>query len=112
MIKKLSALLIIHNEEKILYSCLEKLNFCDEIIIILDKSTDNSKKICKKFTDKIYSGSWEYEGDRRNFGINKCNSEWILEVDSDEHISKELAQEIQGNRNIAEKILNPLNVIY
>ena len=59
---------------------------------MLDKSTDNSKTICQKFTDNIYSGSWEYEGERRNFGINKCNTEWILEVDTDEHISKKLAK--------------------
>ena len=94
MIKKLSVLIMIHNEEKILHSCLEKLNFCNEIVIVLDKSTDNSKTICENFTDKIYSGSWEYEGERRNFGIDKCNSEWILEIDADEHISKELAKEI------------------
>ena len=54
MKKTLSALIMVHNEEKILHNCLDKLNFCDEIVIILDKSSDNSEKICKKFTDKIF----------------------------------------------------------
>ena len=40
MNKTLSALIIVHNEEAILESCLEKLIFCDEIVVILDKSTD------------------------------------------------------------------------
>ena len=94
MKNKISALIVVHNEEKILDSCLNKLHFCDEIIIILDKSTDNSKNISEKYTDKIFSGSWEYEGDRRNFGIEKCKSEWILEIDADEHISNKLGIEI------------------
>ena len=45
----------------------------------------------------------EYEGDRRNFGIEKCNSDWILEIDSDEHVSNVLANEILEIMSIKEK---------
>ena len=90
----LSALITIHNEENIISSCLSKLDFCDEIVVVLDKSTDTSKQICRKYTNNIFEGSFKYEGDRRNFGLENCNSTWILEVDADEHISKELAEEI------------------
>ena len=44
--------------------------------------------------DAFLVRSWEIEGDRRNFGINQCNCEWILEIDSDERIPKKLAKEI------------------
>ena len=94
MQKTISALVTVHNEEKIIASCLNKLNFCDEIIVILDNSTDRTKEICQKFTTKIYEGSFKYEGDRRNFGLEKCNSNWILEIDADEHVSEKLAEEI------------------
>ena len=90
----ISALVIVHNEEKMLDTCLQKLKFCNEIIIVLDNSTDNSENISLKYTNKIYSGKWEIEGDRRNFGISKCNSEWVLEIDADEYVSIELAKEI------------------
>ena len=99
MKKKLSCLIIVHNEEKILDSCLKNLIFCDEIVIILDKSSDNSKAISKKYTDSIYSGSWEFEGERRNFGIEKCKNDWILEIDADEHVSENLAKEIINSIN-------------
>ena len=99
MVNRLSVLITVHNEEKILESCLEKLNFCDEIVIVLDKSTDNSKKICEKFTDKIFAGSWEFEGERRNFGLKNCSKEWILEIDADEHVSKNLSEEILNKIN-------------
>ena len=90
----LSILIVVHNEEKQLESCLKTASFGDELVVILDKCTDRSKKIAKQFTKRIFSGSWEIEGDRRNFGINKCKCEWILEIDSDERISKKLAKEI------------------
>ena len=90
----LSILIVVHNEEKQLESCLKTISFGNELVVILDKCTDKSKQIAKKFTKKIFSGSWEIEGDRRNFGINKCNCDWILEIDSDERIPKKLAKEI------------------
>ncbi len=96
---KLSALLVVHNEEGILETCLNKLDFCDQIVVVLDKCTDSSKDIAKRFNCEIYEGAWDIEGDRRNFGINKCKGEWILEVDADEHISKKLAEEIVYNIN-------------
>ena len=94
MKSNISALVIVHNEEKILSECLEKLQFSNEIVVVLDKCSDNSKKVAYQYTNSIFEGSWEYEGDRRNFGIKKCKSSWIIEIDADEHISKNLADEI------------------
>ena len=39
----LSALIVVNNEEKQLQQCIETVKFVDEIVIILDKCTDNSK---------------------------------------------------------------------
>ena len=92
--KKISVLLVVHNEEKQISDCLEKLGFADEIVVILDKCTDNTLRIVKKFTNKYFLGQWEIEGDRRNYGIEKCKNEWILEIDADERIDLNLSKEI------------------
>ena len=92
--KKISVLLVVHNEEKQISDCLEKLAFSDEIVVILDKCTDNTLKIVKKFTNKYFLGNWEIEGERRNYGIKKCKNEWILEIDADERIDLDLSKEI------------------
>ena len=92
----LSGLVVAHNEEQHLDACLSTLKFCDEIVIVLDKCTDDSEKIAKKFTPhtKIFSGEWESEGARRNFGREKCQGKWIIELDCDERIPAPLQQEI------------------
>ena len=91
----ISALIIARNEEKKIEECLSSLNFADEIVVILDRSTDKTFKICKTFSNKIFTGEWTCEGERRNFGIEKCSSEWIFEIDADEIISKDLAREVK-----------------
>lgn len=91
----LSALVVAHNEQDHLDHCLTALSFAHEIVVVLDKCTDNSEVIAKSHTKNIIVGRWEIEGDRRNTGIAACTGDWILEVDADERISPELAQEIQ-----------------
>ncbi len=92
----ISALIIARNEESSIKETLESLDFVDEIVIVLDRSVDKTKEKSRRFTKRIFSGSWICEGKRRNFGISKCKSEWILEVDADEVVSKKLANEILG----------------
>ena len=90
----LSACITVHNEEDRLEKCLDKLGFAQEIIVALDRCTDSSEDIALKYGATIISGSWDKEGDRRNDAISKCNEEWVLEIDADEHVSPELASEI------------------
>ncbi len=91
----LSALISVHNEEAQLAECLERLEFADEIVVLLDKCTDESKAVAKKFTDQIHEGAWVLEGERRNAGIACCNGKWIFEIDADERVPEALGTEIR-----------------
>ena len=93
---KISALIVARNEEKKIESTLKSLNFADEIIVILDRTTDKTESISRKYTKKIFKGSWHSEGERRNFGIKNCNFTWILEIDADEIINQDLSVEISN----------------
>ena len=99
---KISALVVAHNEENKLASCLKKLVYADELVVVLDKTNDKSEIIAKKFGAKVYKGSWNIEANRRNFGIKKCLGDWILEIDADEHVPKELFTEIRKKIKNAE----------
>ena len=100
--QELSALVVAHNEESQLAACLETLTFADEIVVVLDKCTDGSADIAKRYTDRLVEGAWDLEGPRRNAGIDACTGDWILEVDADERVPDDLAQEIRETVGSAE----------
>jgi len=91
---KLTAVISVHNEQHQLSECLKTLSFADEIVVVLDKCTDKSSDIARKFTDQIIYGAWDKEGARRNTAIAACHGQWIFEIDADERVPDELAQEI------------------
>ena len=91
---KISAVIVAHNEEKKIEDCLKSLHFVDEIAVVLDKCSDSTKEIVQKYTSNIAEGSWSMEGARRNVAQKIATHEWVLEIDADERVSKELASEI------------------
>jgi glycosyltransferase involved in cell wall biosynthesis len=90
----LSALVVVHNEAAQLSDCLERLRFADELVVVLDRCTDDSATIAARFGARLIEGAWEIEGDRRNTGIAACAGPWILEIDADERVPPALAAEI------------------
>jgi glycosyltransferase involved in cell wall biosynthesis len=93
---RLSALVVVHDEEAQLADCLATLDFADEIVVVLDRCSDRSREIAARFTDRLVEGAWEIEGPRRHAGIDICAGDWILEVDADERASPELGAEIRA----------------
>ncbi len=91
----LAALVVVHNEEAQLADCLRSVAFVDELVVVLDNCTDNSKQIAEQHQAKILEGHWPIEGERRMLGIDTCTSDWILELDADERVSDALALEIR-----------------
>lgn len=92
---RLSVLVVAHNEAHQLAECLDNLGFADEIVIVLDRCTDGSQDIARRYTDRIVEGAWPIEGPRRHAGIAACSGDWIFEVDADERVPAGLAQEIR-----------------
>ncbi|HVC53571.1 MAG TPA: glycosyltransferase family 2 protein [Stellaceae bacterium] len=91
----LSALVVAHDEEAQLADCLARLDFADELVVVLDRCHDRSRDIALGFTPHIVEGAWEREGPRRHAGIEACHGTWIVEIDADERVSAALAAEIR-----------------
>jgi glycosyltransferase involved in cell wall biosynthesis len=99
---KISAVILTKNEENNIIDCIESVNFCDEIIIIDDYSTDRTEQIIKNLNNvkiKIYKRHLENDfSSQRNFGLSKASGEWVLYIDSDERVSPGLRGEIEQMR--------------
>lgn len=97
---RLSALLCVHNEEARLPSCLERLSFVDELVVVLDRCADGSRAIAEAHiarvgAGRVIEGAFELEGQRRNAAIDAATGDWLVEVDADEHFPPELGEEIR-----------------
>ena len=92
---RLSALVVARNEAARLPACLASLAPADDILVVLDRSTDASAAIAAAHGARILEGAWPLEGDRRNAGIAACTGEWILEVDADERVPDTLWPELR-----------------
>lgn len=91
----ISAIVLTKNEEKNISQCLESLLWCDEIIIIDDQSTDKTVEIARSLRAKVFIHSLNNNfAQVRNSGLNKAHGDWVLFVDSDERVTKELKEEI------------------
>lgn len=94
---RLSIAIATFNEEKNLAQCLNSIrDVADEIVIVDGSSTDKTVEIAKSFGARVIVTS-----NKPIFHLNKqqaideCKGEWVLQLDADELISKELADEIR-----------------
>jgi glycosyltransferase involved in cell wall biosynthesis len=103
---KVSVIVPVYNVERYLAKCLDSLvnqslqNI--EIVIVNDGSSDGSASIIKqyseKYPDKVKAFTKENGGlsDARNFGIDKATGDHFGFVDSDDHVSGTMFEEMLG----------------
>ena len=106
---RFSIIVPIYNVEKFLPNCIEsiiKQDFSDfEILLINDGSTDDCYSICKKFAridTRIRIINQENKGlvQVRKTGAKEARGEYIVSVDGDDYIEKDLLSHI--NKKILE----------
>jgi len=97
MALKLSVIINAQNVESELPLALSSVkDLADEIVVIDQNSTDQTAAVAKKFGAKVYSHpSVHYVELARNFGISKTTGEWVLILDPDEEIEKNLKTKIK-----------------
>ncbi|MBS3818155.1 glycosyltransferase family 2 protein [bacterium] len=92
---KISVVIITYNEEENLPGVLKSVkDVASEIIVVDSYSEDETIRIAKKYTTKVYSREWTNFSDQKNFGNGKASHPWILSLDADERLSPELRAEI------------------
>jgi glycosyltransferase involved in cell wall biosynthesis len=93
--KKISGIVITQNEENLIADCLDSLSFCNEIIIVDNNSSDRTREVAEKMGVKVFQHSSSDFSEARNFGFRKTTNEWILYIDADERLTKELISSIK-----------------
>lgn len=91
----ISVLILAKNEQEMMPDCLKQLNFASEIIILDQYSSDDTVKIAKKYTDKIFKSNSKDFSENRNILLSYATCDWVLYLDSDERLSPKGIAEIE-----------------
>ncbi len=96
MKQKLTAIIPCKNEELNIRECIESVkDISDEILVADSGSTDKTMKIAQEYNCRIIEREYINSANFKNWAIPQAAHAWILLVDSDERVTKELAEEIK-----------------
>jgi len=83
------------NSSKFLDACLASIKNQSyqniELIVVDNNSMDDTKEIAKKYTGKVFNFGPERSA-QRNFGVKNSNGEYVLIIDSDMELSKDVVK--------------------
>ncbi|MFH1037066.1 MAG: glycosyltransferase [PVC group bacterium] len=94
----ISIIITTKNEERHIGDCLRSIKGQRypqeriEIIVVDNNSTDNTKEIASRFNARVYNKGPE-RSVQRNFGISKSRGRYILYLDADMILSKDVISE-------------------
>ena len=82
----ISLCMIVKNEEDVLARCLDSVrDIADEIVIVDTGSTDRTREIARRYTQKVYDFTWVDDfSAARNFSFSKAEMDYCLWLDADD----------------------------
>lgn len=85
----ISVCIITKNESENIRECLNRIEpYGFEIIVVDTGSTDDTKEMALRYTDKVFDFEWcDDFSAARNFSVSKATNDYILVIDSDEFIT-------------------------
>lgn len=92
---RLSVVVITKNEETNIDRCLRSVSWADELIVVDSYSTDRTTDIAREHGAKVVDIDWQGYGPAKQRGVEASTGEWVLSLDADEEVSRELADEIR-----------------
>src|SRR5436309_13616082 len=106
VMQKISVVIICKNEEEEIGRCLQSLRGLTDDIVVLDNgSTDNTKNIVRDAGVRLVEEGWEGFGKTKNKATTFAKYDWILNLDADESIDDELKtsllrQDLQNDNEV------------
>ncbi|MDQ5951203.1 MAG: hypothetical protein QG639_480, partial [Patescibacteria group bacterium] len=91
----ITAVIISKNEEDMIVSCLDCLQWCDEILVIDNGSTDSTADLAEKKGAKVVSFKHSSFSRVRSEALKIVGTDGLVYIDADERVTPELAKEIQ-----------------
>jgi glycosyltransferase involved in cell wall biosynthesis len=92
---RLSAFLIVHNEERHIGDCLASIrDIADEIVVLDDGSSDRTVEIARAAGARVSHRPFDDYGHQKQAALELTTGEWVLSIDADERVTPELARAV------------------
>ncbi|BBI34514.1 glycosyltransferase family 2 protein [Cohnella abietis] len=93
----ISLCMIVRNEEEVLARCLDSVkDLMDEIIIVDTGSTDRTKEIAIRYTDRIYDLEWTDDfAAARNYSFSLATQEYVMWLDADDFLREKDSEKLR-----------------
>jgi glycosyltransferase involved in cell wall biosynthesis len=102
---EISVVIVVKNEERTIGQVIDSCaKISDDIIICDTGSTDNTKTIALSKACNVINIEWIGYGLTKNLANSNAKYEWILSLDGDEVLSKELQEAISTTKFISDSI--------
>lgn len=97
-----SVFIVTKNEARYIAQVLHSVRSFDEVIVVDSGSTDNTTTIAKQHGAKVVHHRWQGFAKQKAYAMSLCKNNWVLNLDGDEVLPAELAEEIQESINSGE----------
>ncbi|MBQ9119448.1 MAG: glycosyltransferase family 2 protein [Lachnospiraceae bacterium] len=110
----ISVCMIVKNEEAVLARALDCLQgIADEIVIVDTGSTDRTKEIAARYTDRIFDFVWVDDfAAARNFAFSKATKEYIYSADADEVIEPAEQEKFRRLKQVLDPRIEIVQMFY
>lgn len=92
--ERISACLIVQDEQERIGAALQSVAFCDETIVVDGGSRDATTEIARAAGARVIENPWPGFAAQRNVALDAASGDWILELDADERVSPSLRTSI------------------
>ena len=102
MLEKVTPLILTYNEAPNIGRTLENLTWAKQIIIIDSFSNDKTLEIIADYNSiynniQVFQREFDDFASQCNYGLTLVNTEWVLSLDADYHLSQELIDSIHSS---------------
>jgi glycosyltransferase involved in cell wall biosynthesis len=92
----ISCFIIAQDEARCIVPAIRSVSgWVDEIVVVDSGSTDGTDELARAAGARVVYHDWPGFGQQKRFAEDQCRNNWLLNIDADEVVTPELANEIR-----------------